>query len=191
MIRETPYTRRMIGMREVFTRETAVEKSLRKDARLDRGYMKRPALALYTKRAKGGTGGNGAATKYEKNLKKINRGPYLKQYHVKTHDDAYRNCFEGDKARQSYIDNLARGHESLSLVTSGENFKKKPFVVYVEKQHGDTYTLRDLKYNSVEVCDIEMSEYHDLAGRVVIMEMSKKGGKLEVHRITKMFDEKL
>lgn len=177
-------------MREVFTREVAVEKGMREEVIVDEGFMKRPVNIVYRKKAENPKYNNGEdRIRYVNNSKEFYT--MAKQYDLLSHKESYRKALAEHKEKQEQIDKLGRRMEPLSLLASNKSFKKRTFVVYVEKQHGNICTLRDIRFNEIKTFDIDLGEYHDLAGRVVVIEASRKNEVIEVRKVTKVFSEKL
>lgn len=80
-----------------------------------------------------------------------------------------------------------KGNDEIALedIDKLKDFKKKTVSVYVEKQHDNTYTLREYKVASLNVIkEIKIENgFYDIAGKIVNINLTKQNDKYTVNYI--------
>lgn len=180
-------------MKKEFNREIALENGLRESIQLDKGCTKRPATKIFKKRVSSRkvVDGSGRIEYITNGLQNFN---YLGVRDI-LDPNSYRegpfDYFKGIPAKEGIADRLVKAKSKgyLKDIEDGKDFSKKTFYAYCEKQHKNTYTLRDFWAKELVVKDIDLSDFYDIAGRAVMISMSRKQGKVQVHQILDLIDE--
>lgn len=181
-------------MKKIYTRELAVEEGVRNNTRLDKGFMKRPSITVYRKKVSGvRSGKTGEKITYTKNNKGDFNSLGLKNPLEISHhrEGVYRFIKNTGIGREKTIEKLVskKRKGEFSLLMNSDDFKNKSFYLYIEKQHGNTYTVRSITEKGTLVCDIDLGQYYDIAGKVVLINLSKKDGRFQVRQIIKMIED--
>lgn len=162
-----------------YSRKTAVEEGLRKSVEIDKGDFKRPIMKFMRYKPYKEVG-NAISNIFSTVPSALKRGSVSVSGYLKD-----------DENKMAAFNSLGKVGTNMCLedIISTETFKKKSIYVYVEKQHKDTYTLRCLSKNLPFVADIKLDDFYDIAGRSLMMYLSKANGVYTVNRIIKVLKD--
>lgn len=166
-----------------YSRETAVEEGLRFTTEINKGYFKRPALRMLKKNITITIGKNKRfiGTTHELAINKTLELPSQ----IKYGSTRLFEYFNHDKTKFKLAERLFDNFETITLKEVDElgSFKSKTVYGYIEKQHNNIYTIRNLNNVLDNVIDIQLNEFYDIAGKAVLFSLSKKNGICKVHHI--------
>lgn len=170
-----------------YSRETAVEEGLRTSTEIDKSYFKRPAFRMLKKNTVRYGHGNYTNYEHQTAMEKVLQLP-SKLVHGRTHVTSY---IKDDKQKAKLVESLLNKKNFISIndLKELESFKKKTINVYVEKQHNNIYTLRDFATALVYVAEVNLREFYDIAGKVVLINLSKEKGAYKVHYVLNVIED--
>lgn len=160
-------------MSEIYNREIAVKEGVRKNAEIDKGHMKRSCGRLVKK-------------------------TYVRYYDIR--DSIVPNRYGTDLSetiRKIDDADMRNKHTSMQYhradfndLKDKDNFKNATFYVYVEKQHKNIYTLRELYNGLIENIDVEFTEFVDIVGKALVINVDKINGKVKINKMLRMNGKK-
>ena len=164
-----------------YSRETAVDEGLRTTSEINKGYFKRPALRMLKKNISFGKIDKYRITTHEEAINKMLRLPSQ----IKYGSTRLFEYFNHDKTNYKLAEKLFDNFETITLKEVDElgSFKNKTVYGYIEKQHNNIYTIRNLTKVLDNVIDIQLNEFYDIAGKAVLFNLSKKNGIYKVNHI--------
>lgn len=163
-------------MIKTYSREIAVQEGVRKNAEINKACIKRPVSKLI-----GGT--------VSLRIPKLNENIDPSGYRAKIHDSF---DFKNDNKRYNEYKMITAGEYKVKFsdLTELESFKNSTFCVYVEKQHNNIYSLRNLYSDLVDdVVEVELEEFIDIVGKALFINMDKKDGKCKVNSVLRIIKE--
>lgn len=162
-----------------FDREAAMKEGLRKSTEIDKGYLKRPILRFLRKKTHPET--RDAIKRIYNNIPSDIRymGIYIDSY------------FNNDKKRLKDLDKVKSCGSNITLVEAlnMKSFKKKSFLIYVEKQFNQIYSIRDLRSLIPFIAELNLGEFYDIAGKVIIINLSKSNNVYRVNKVVKLIND--
>lgn len=159
-----------------FSREIAVKEGLRESVDIDKGMLKRPFLTIKSK-----------VDRFEKEqidrrLEKVlaSEPANIKEMKVLIRTE------NTDRKDQKQIDKWLKDKRLIKVRELGkiDSFKNRVLLVYVEEQYRSNYRLRDVTERKIDgIAEIELDGFHDIAGRMVYINLDKKNGRYKVNKI--------
>lgn len=160
----------------VFSRKTAVNEGLRASVELNRDSFKRPFLKFMRVKP------------YNEVRDSISRMYSTTPSNLKMGGASLLSYLKDDVEKfamfSKYNSNII-----LEDAVASEGFKKKSMYVYVEKQHNNVYTLRCLNKNIPTFADINLGDFYDIAGRSVLINLTKSKGLYKINKMIKVLQD--
>ena len=161
-------------MIETYSREIAVQEGVRKNAEINKGCIKRPVSRLI----------RGVLSREPSLNKTITPSAYMANF-SKAFD------YEKDNKRYNMYRMMRNTRKfKFSDLRELENFENVTFEVYVEKQHNNIYSLRNLEGALIDVVDVKFEKFVDIVGKALVINLDKKDGKCKINKIMRINNQK-
>lgn len=169
----------------VYSREVAVKEGFRKSAEINKGDFKRPFLTH--------SYGDYKAKDFNQTREAILNGV------TKIVNDKMQRSFQNVSmllctSNSNVKKSISKIWDSVKKINVAEaieldSFKNRTIYVYVEKQNGSIYTVKNIAgLDKDQIYDIHLGDFYDIAGKLVYINLNKKHGEYKVNQIVKALD---